>query len=85
MVRPLFWHAPRDEATYPIDDQFTLGDRLLVAPLLVPGARQRPVYLPAGRWRDYWTGTEHQGPAWLPAHPAPLETLPLFERVDGPP
>jgi alpha-glucosidase (family GH31 glycosyl hydrolase) len=45
MVRPLFWHAPR----------------------------------------DYWTGTEHQGPAWLPAHPAPLETLPLFERVDGPP
>jgi alpha-glucosidase (family GH31 glycosyl hydrolase) len=24
------------------------------------------VYLPAGRWIDYWTGTEHQGPKEMP-------------------
>jgi hypothetical protein len=82
MVRPLFWHAPDDAETYAIDDQFTLGDSLLVAPVLTPGARARSVYLPAGRWRDYWNGSEHQGPARLDAYPAPLDTLPLFERMN---
>jgi myogenesis-regulating glycosidase len=82
MVRPLFWHAPDDAETYAIDDQFTLGDSLLVAPVLTPGARARSVYLPAGRWRDYWNGSEHQGPARLDAYPAPLDTLPLFERTN---
>jgi hypothetical protein len=85
IVRPLFWHAPHDHAAYLVDDQFTLGERLLVAPVLAPGVRQRSVYLPAGRWRDYWTGAEHRGPDWLTTHPAPLETLPLFERLDGRP
>jgi len=84
-VRPLFWHAPDDERTYAIDDQFTLGERLLVAPVLKPDTRARPVYLPAGRWRDYWTHAEHHGPTLLHAYPVPLETLPLFERVDRQP
>lgn len=81
LVRPLFWHAPEDRATYTLDDQFMLGATLLVAPVLQPGRRQRPVYLPAGRWRDYWTDVVYQGPRQLADYPAPLETLPLFERM----
>jgi alpha-glucosidase (family GH31 glycosyl hydrolase) len=85
MVRPLFWHAPDDAETYAIDDQFTLGDSLLVAPVLTPGARARSVYLPRGVWRDYWNGAEHRGPVRLDAYPAPLDTLPLFERMNQEP
>jgi hypothetical protein len=81
LVRPLFWDAPEDEAAYTLDDEFTLGGRLLAAPVLLPGQRARRVYLPAGRWRDYWTGQVHAGPLTLDAYPAPLETLLLFERV----
>lgn len=80
IVRPLFWHTPDDMVTYTIDDQFFLGAQLLVAPVLHPGQRQRRIYLPAGHWYDYWTGTEYQGPQWLENYPSPLETLPLFQR-----
>jgi alpha-glucosidase (family GH31 glycosyl hydrolase) len=81
MVRPLFWHALNDPDTYELADQFMLGDRLLVAPVLTPGQRQRVVYLPAGRWRDYWSGDEFSGPRNLDTYPAPLDLLPLFERI----
>ena len=80
LVRPLFWATPDDRATYTIDDEFTLGDWLLVAPVLQPGQRERDVYLPAGRWRDTWTGAAYSGPTRLERYPAPLDTLPLFER-----
>ncbi|MBK9715179.1 MAG: glycoside hydrolase [Kouleothrix sp.] len=82
LVRPLFWHAPHDQATLAIDDQYLLGERLLVAPVLQPGQRARDIYLPAGRWRDWWSDEVVEGPCWLTQHPAPLETLPLFEQVD---
>ncbi|HYG33726.1 MAG TPA: DUF5110 domain-containing protein [Clostridia bacterium] len=40
--------------------QYMLGDSLLVATFT------DTVYLPAGRWIDYWTGAEHQGPKEMP-------------------
>lgn len=82
LVRPLFWGAPGDERTYSLDDEFTLGGRLLAAPVLYPGQRARDVYLPAGRWRAYWNGEAHTGPRLLEGYPAPLDTLPLFERIE---
>ena len=83
LVRPLFWHAPSDRDALSCDDQFLLGARYLVAPVVQPGRRQRDVYLPDGVWRDYWSGVIHQGPVRLANVPAPLERLPLFERVEG--
>lgn len=81
LVRPLFWHAPDDTTAMMIDDQFLLGDLLLVAPVVAAGQRSRNIYLPAGRWRDRWNGAVVEGPRWLEDYPAPLETLPLFERL----
>ncbi len=83
LVRPLFWHAPSDHDALYCDDQFLLGARYLVAPVVQPGQRQRDVYLPDGVWRDYWSGAIYQGPIRLTNVPAPLERLPLFERVEG--
>jgi alpha-glucosidase (family GH31 glycosyl hydrolase) len=82
LVRPLFWHAPGDQAALTIDDQFLLGARLLVAPVLQPGQRERDVSLPAGRWRDWWSGDIVEGPRLITHYPVPLEKLPLFELVD---
>lgn len=79
-VRPLFWHSPDDPATYAINDQFMLGENLLVAPVVQPGGRTRDIYLPRGNWRDRWNGQVYQGSQWLKDYPAPLEILPLFER-----
>jgi alpha-glucosidase (family GH31 glycosyl hydrolase) len=58
-----------------------VGESLLVAPVLRSGARARDVYLPAGQWRDYWTGKAMAGGTTIKSFPASLETIPVFERV----
>ena len=53
VARPLVWEFQGDTAVYGINDEFTFGDHLLVAPVTREGQDTRPVYLPAGRWFRY--------------------------------
>lgn len=46
IIRPLWMINPLDPVTHTIDDQFLIGDRILVAPVLHHGVRERNVYLP---------------------------------------
>jgi len=78
MMRPLSLDYPGDVRTYSLDDQFLLGDALLVAPVGHPGQRQRPVYLPGGAWYDFWTGARCWGRVQAEA---PLARLPLYVRA----
>jgi alpha-glucosidase len=39
------------------------------------------VYLPAGKWIDYWDGTEFNGPLVLNNYAAPLDKLPMFVKA----
>ena len=80
-LRPLFFRNPEDERCYLISDQFMLGERFLVAPVLTKGAVARDVYLPAGTWLDFWNGRVCQGGRTLAGYPAPLDTLPIFVSV----
>ncbi|MCC7207758.1 MAG: glycoside hydrolase, partial [Anaerolineae bacterium] len=80
VLRPIFWNFPRDAEAQVVGDEYLLGDEYLVAPVVEPGKRTRDVYLPAGRWREYWSRREHLGGQWLRNFPAPLDTLPLFVR-----
>jgi alpha-D-xyloside xylohydrolase len=38
------------------------------------------VYLPAGKWVDFWTGAVHRGPVWLGEKRWPLAVMPVFIR-----
>ena len=80
MFRPILLNYPTDPDAVALDDEFMVGDDLLVAPILRPGAESRLVYLPEGIWIDYWTGTRHAGRTTLRVA-APLETVPLFVRA----
>jgi len=53
VTRPLVWEFQADSNVYGLNDEFTFGDHLLVAPVTRQGADTRPVYLPAGRWYRY--------------------------------
>jgi alpha-glucosidase (family GH31 glycosyl hydrolase) len=81
IIRPVFWLAPQDESALTCDDQFLLGDDILVAPVVTLGMRQRDILLPPGVWQDYWTKTMYVGEVKLKTYPVPLNVLPLFERV----
>ena len=80
VVRPLLFEFEDDEETYDIDDEFMLGGWLLVAPVLREGARSREVYLPRGRWYDFWSDEVYEGPGYF-AVEAPLEKVPVFVRA----
>ncbi|TKT74627.1 TIM-barrel domain-containing protein [Aquamicrobium sp. LC103] len=61
------------------DQQFMLGDDILVAPVAFYG-NTRAVYLPAGDWYDVLAGEWVSGPAWR-IHDVPLQDVPLFVRA----
>jgi alpha-glucosidase len=79
LFRPLVLNFQDDPNTATLDDQFMIGDALLCAPILRPGARAREVYLPAGRWYDFWTAAPLEGGRLLTVD-APLDHVPLFVR-----
>lgn len=79
-VRPMVWADPSDSALRWEDDQFMLGDALLVAPVLEEGVRERTIRLPKGRWYDRWTGVAHEGPGHVTVQ-AGLQVTPVMVRA----
>jgi alpha-glucosidase len=79
LFRPLVLNYPNDESTYNLDDQFMVGDDLLVAPVVAPGITSRMVYLPEGSWYDYWSNRKYKGGTMVTVE-APLDKAPMFVR-----
>jgi alpha-glucosidase len=82
IVRPLFYDNTEDEQAYLVSDQFMLGDRFLVAPVLEKGAVKRNIYLPKGLWKDYWTNTIYTGGVSIIDYSAPIDVLPILIKLD---
>ena len=57
MVRPLCLEWPDLGAVYAIRDQFMLGDSLMVSVYRKDGR----LFLPRGKWCDFWTGKVYEG------------------------
>ncbi|HEY8966194.1 MAG TPA: glycoside hydrolase family 31 protein [Candidatus Methylacidiphilales bacterium] len=62
-----------------VSDQFLLGGRLLVAPVLKKGAKRRAIEIPPGTWIDD-RGESFRGPIRIETD-TPLERLPYFVRL----
>ncbi|XP_029674395.1 myogenesis-regulating glycosidase-like isoform X2 [Formica exsecta] len=77
---PIWWVDPTNKEAHRINDEYLLGETILVAPVIEEGAISRDVYLPAGTWFDPNRGTIINGPKWLINYPAPLDTLPYFKK-----
>ena len=80
IMRPLLYEAPDMAALRDIDDQWLLGDHLLVAPVLSPHTHERPVHLPPGQWYDFWSDELHRGAVEI-MKAAPLDVVPLYVRA----
>jgi len=83
-VRPLWLAFPGDGRAAAQDQQWMLGDDVLVAPVVEEGARSRDVYFPAGCWEHGETGERFTGPRAARVG-APLESLPHFVRCAAAP
>ena len=79
ILKSLEYSYPHNGYAY-IDDQFMLGDKILVAPVMVKGQTERKVVFPDGKWLDKTDGKVYSKGEFIV--PAPIDKLPYFEKID---
>lgn len=81
IIRPLWMLDPTDSACRNEVDEFSVGDELIVAPILRSGSRQREVYLPSGVWRDGIDGSLRKGSRWIHNYRVANDQVAYFVKI----
>jgi alpha-glucosidase (family GH31 glycosyl hydrolase) len=80
LMRALWLHHPDDARAAATGDEFLWGRDILVSPVVEKGARARRLYLPRGRWFDFWTEQGLDGGREIDRD-VDLATMPLHVRA----
>ncbi len=80
ILRPVVMQEQEEIKNHFRQDEFTYGDKILVCPILGPGQTSRKVYLPKGKWYNFWTYEMITGGQEIMVE-APLDSLPIFVKA----
>jgi len=80
LVRALVLEYQNDPNTYSVYGQYLLGRELLIAPLWSDTAFSREIYLPKGRWIDFWDDTVYKGRQTI-TYSAPIDKAPILVKA----
>ena len=58
---------------------YFFGRDIYISPIVEPGVQSKRTYLPAGNWRDLWSGESYSGNQWVDQK-TPLNQIPVFIR-----
>jgi len=80
MLKSLVYYDQQDQQTHFRTDEFIFGDHILVCPVQEPNAKGRRMYIPRGKWHNFWTGEVVEGGVerWVVAD---LDKIPLFIKA----
>ena len=81
IIRPIWWSDPSSEDALTCEDEFLVGEEIIVAPVVEQGTRARDIYLPPGFWHDKLRNVELQGPLWLRNYRVELDELAYFHII----
>jgi alpha-D-xyloside xylohydrolase len=81
IMRHMALEFPQEPNVDTLDDQYMLGDSLLVAPVMGDGKRSRPVYFPKGTWYAFGRPAERVEGGRFVTVRAPLDHMPLYVRA----
>ncbi len=81
-VRAMVMEYPDDLEVRTIDDQYFFGKDILVCPLTLEDGMSRKVYLPEGKWHEFFGTAVYEGKAWIEVS-AKEEEIPLFVRENA--
>ncbi len=81
IVRPMPFADRKDKKLADLWDQYLFGPDLLVAPVWRVGQRQRTVYLPRGKWRNYFDRSQKFRGRRTITVDVPLGDIPVFVRA----
>ncbi|KAG1223938.1 hypothetical protein G6F62_005877 [Rhizopus arrhizus] len=80
MMRPMFMEFPEDESLFATEDQFMVGEAILVKPITQEGAESTNVYFPDN---ELWYNSKTYQPiqnTGLQSIEAPLNSIPVYYR-----
>ncbi|NWY53214.1 SP15 protein, partial [Chionis minor] len=82
IFRPAWWLSPTDPTAFTIEDEFLIGDEVLVAPITEKGQTWRDIYLPGEGhlWMDTNTAHVFDGGTILRNYSASLAEVPVFVK-----
>jgi len=80
ILRPVVMQEQEEPSNHFRQDEFTYGDKILICPVLAAGQKQRNVYLPKGKWYNFWTHELVDGGKEVMVA-TPLETMPIFVKA----
>ncbi|CAM4741561.1 unnamed protein product [Rotaria magnacalcarata] len=79
MIRPLWFCDPYDANSLTCENEYMLGNNLLIAPVLEENANELNIYLPQGKWKCIRDERVYEGnQSYL--FPVTIEDIPVFER-----
>ncbi len=83
LARSMVLEYPDDPVTWnkTTQYQYLFGESMLVAPVYEDTETRDGIYLPKGKWLDYWSGKVYNGPRIVNDYDAPLDKLPLFVKA----
>ncbi|MCV9387590.1 glycoside hydrolase family 31 protein [Reichenbachiella ulvae] len=80
MLRSLHMEAHVDPETFFREEEFMLGDHIIVCPVSEEGKDSRLMYLPKSHWYNYWTDKLEEGQREIKVA-TPLNQMPIFVRA----
>jgi alpha-glucosidase len=80
VMRPLIMEFPEDEECQNLSDQFMIGESIMLTPVYQPDKDKRMIYLPEGKWIDFWTKEVYEGENHIIVD-APLDIMPIFIKA----
>ena len=82
LIRPLWWFDSPTRNIFNIDDQFAVGNDIIVAPILHEFQTFRDIYLPNGWWKDEIKGGVIRGNKWMRNYQIEINQVAYFTRID---
>lgn len=84
LVEPMYYAHPEDKRAYSATNQYYFGSELIVCPITKKinkrlKAAYSDVWLPEGRWTDFFTGQIYKGNKWVRMFRG-LNTIPVLAK-----
>ncbi|UKM65499.1 glycoside hydrolase family 31 protein [Flavobacteriaceae bacterium GSB9] len=79
ILKSLVLYDQEDQQTHYRNDEFIFGEKILVCPVNGPNQKGRRMYIPRGKWYNFWTDEVVKGgqELWVDAD---LDSMPLFVK-----
>jgi len=79
ILKSLVLYDQEDQQTHYRNDEFVFGEKILVCPVNGPNQKGRRMYVPRGKWYNFWTDELVNGgqEIWVDAD---LDSMPIFVK-----